>query len=504
MNIVQLNRIVKQVANCVELVHSYSDSSPYEYWNTENVKYGSICFCIKKTRMRSNTTEYTALMYYGDRLLQDGSNKNEVWSNANDVLQNIIGTLNYTSDGSISVAYPYDITHFEQKFADNLAGAYAQIVITVTGIGECGNLLYGYEGTQEDIKLESIVKTITVNGEYDIVSSNDYDAISDVKVIVNVTPDPKETFARIGYNEENAGEFLDQFSDDIGISATFLREWNNGLAETALWDVYKNVIRYLPAIDLKKRPTYLSTPEFSNWSLLQVVPSLDFTGRTNLSNTFYNCKSLVSVGKIIGTGAVTSMGSLFSGCNVLQFVDVSELVTSNVTQLSNIFSNCELINNLDLSKWDTSNVTSLSGVFSYCRSLSNLKVSNWDTSNVTNVSGTFENCNSLKSLDISGWDLSKVTNITRFLGYYSDNIYLINLKFGKNLKVSWTGYGSPYRIPNLTVESLLSIIDGLYDFVGNGETPTSSQGTCQFGTTNLNKLTADQIAVAINKGWTLT
>ena len=145
MNIVQLNRIVKQVANCVELVHSYSDSSPYEYWNTENVKYGSICFCIKKTRMRSNITEYTALMYYGDRLLQDGSNKNEVWSNANDVLQNIIGTLNYTSDGSISVAYPYDITHFEQKFADNLAGAYAQIVITVTGIGECGNLLYGYE-----------------------------------------------------------------------------------------------------------------------------------------------------------------------------------------------------------------------------------------------------------------------------------------------------------------------------------------------------------------------
>lgn len=504
MNIVQLNRIVKQVANCVELVHSYSDSSPYEYWNTENVKYGSICFCIKKTRMRANITEYTALMYYGDRLLQDGSNKNEVWSNANDVLQNIIGTLNYTSDGSISVAYPYDITHFEQKFADNLAGAYAQIVITVTGIGECGNLLYGYEGSQGEIKLESIVKTITVNGEYDIVPSKEYDAISDIKVVVNVTPDPKETFARIGYNEENASKFLNQFSDDLGISATFLREWNNGLAETALWDIYKNVIQYLPAIDLKKRPTNLSTPTFREWPLLQVVPSLDFTGRTNLNNTFYNCKSLVSVGKITGTGAVTSMQNMFVGCRSLQSVDISELDTSNVTSLYRIFSSCEMLNNLDLSKWDTSNVTSLDSAFTYCYLLSNLKVSNWNTENVTNVSGTFESCSSLTSLDISGWNLSKVTNIARFLGSYSDNTYLINLKFGKNLKVSWTGYGSPYRIPNLTVESLLSIIDGLYDFTGNGETPTSSQGTCQFGTTNLNKLTDEQKAVATNKGWTLT
>ena len=454
--------------------------------------------------MRNNTAEYTALLYYGDRLLQDGSNKNQIWSDSNEVLQSIVGTVNMNSDGNITISYPYDITHFEQKFADNLAGAYAQLVITVTGVDECGKLVYGYESQSEDIKLESIVKTITVNGEYDIVPSKEYDAISDIKINVAVAPDPVDTFASIGYNEENTGEFLNQFRDSIGISATFLREWDNGLAETALWDMYMNVIQYLPAIDLKKRPSYLSTPTFSNWSLLQVVPSLDFTGRTNLSNTFYNCKSLVSVGKIIGTEAVTSMGSLFSGCIVLQFVDVSELVTSNVIQLSNIFSNCELINNLDLSKWDISNVTSLSGVFSHCRSLSNLKVSNWDTSNVTNVSGTFENCNSLKSLDISGWDLSKVTNITRFLGYYSDNIYLTNLKFGKNLKISWTGYGSPYRLPNLTVESLLSIIDGLYDFTGNGETPTSSQGQIQFGTTNLNKLTDEQKAVATNKGWILT
>lgn len=504
MNIVQLNKIIKQISSCTELVHSYSDLSPYEYWNAEGVEYGSICFCIKKTRMRNNTAEYTALLYYGDRLLQDGSNKNQIWSDSNEVLQSIVGTVNMNSDGNITVAYPYDITHFEQKFADNLAGAYAQLVITVNGVDECGKLVYGYESQSGDIKLESIVETITINGEYDIVPSKEYDAISDVKVVVNVTPDPKDTFARIGYNEENAGEFLDQFSDDLGISATFLREWNNGLAETALWDIYQNVIRYLPAIDLKKRPTNLSTPTFREWPLLQVVPSLDFTGRTNLNNLFYNCKSLVSVGKIIGTGAVTNMQNMFVGCRSLQSVDISELDTSNVTNLYRIFSSCEMLNNLDLSKWDTSNVTTLDGAFTYCYLLSNLNVSNWDTSNVTSVLGTFESCNSLESLDISGWDLSKVTNINRFLGSYSDNKYLINLKFGKNLKISWTGYGSPYRLPNLTVESLLSIIDGLYDFTGNGETPTSSQGQIQFGTTNLNKLTDEQKAVATNKGWILT
>ena len=262
MNIVQLNQYIEKIARCIQIVHSYTSQSPYEYWNAKgDVQYGSVCFCIKKSRMRSNTITYDAILYYGDRVVDTPSNKEQIWSDANNVIQNIVGTINMQGDGEVSVSYPYDITNFEQKFADNLAGAYATLSIETKGIGECGDLLYGYE-EEDKIKLESIVKTITVNGEYDITSSKDYDAISDVKVIVdiplqeksieidsnghhnvspdegyeglsnvevivNVAPDPKDTFASIGYNEETAGGFLNQFSNDLELSKRILDEWNS-------------------------------------------------------------------------------------------------------------------------------------------------------------------------------------------------------------------------------------------------------------------------------------
>ena len=503
MNIVQLNRIVKQVANCVELVHSYSDSSPYEYWNTENVKYGSICFCIKKTRMRSNTTEYTALMYYGDRLLQDGSNKNEVWSNANDVLQNIIGTLNYTSDGSISVAYPYDITHFEQKFADNLAGAYAQIVITVTGIGECGNLLYGYEGSQEEIKLESIVKTITVNGEYDIVPSKEYDAISDVKVVVNVAPDPMDTFASIGYNEENAGGFLQQFNTDLDVAKMILDNWNNTGSSSVNMEQWKNIVTYYPAVDLTMKPTNMNF-RFYSWPKLQSVPALDFTGRSSMQETFNYCSLISFIGPITTSGSMTNMEMVFANCSILKELDLTHMDTSNVTTMYSMFYNCRDLNMVKgLEDFDVSNVTTIYGMFQGCDSLTRLDLSKWNPKNLTTMYQCFWDMQKLNYLDISSWDLANITNGGNFIGGYGTMSNLTDVKFGKNWKLNLTT-NMFNRCPNLTVESLLSIINGLYDFTGNGETPSSNQGTCQFGTTNLNKLTDEQKAVATNKGWTLT
>ena len=69
------------------------------------------------------------------------------------------------------------------------------------------------------------------------------------------------------------------------------------------------------------------------------------------------------------------------------------------------------------------------------------------------------------------------------------------------MKIDWKdGYGLN-KCPNLTVDSLMNVINNVYDFVGNGETTTR---TLQIGTTNLDKLTDEQKAVATNKGWSLT
>ena len=54
-------------------------------------------------------------------------------------------------------------------------------------------------------------------------------------------------------------------------------------------------------------------------------------------------------------------------------------------------------------------------------------------------------------------------------------------------------------LPNLTVQSIMNVIDHLCGFIGPGFDPRY----LELGPTNLNKLTDEQKAVATNKGWVL-
>ena len=226
----------------------------------------------------------------------------------------------------------------------------------------------------------------------------------------------------------------------------------------------------------------------------------DTSNVTNMNDMFYNCGSLSSLDlSHFNTSNVTNMRSMVSNCSNLTSIDLNGWDTSNVTDMYNMLYYCGGLRYVDLSGWDTSNVTNMSYMFGACSSLTSLDLSHFNTSNVTNMSYMFQDCYGLKSLDISNFDFSKVTSISGFI--YASGNRLVDLRFGKNLKINWTSSGSPNSQSNLSKESLLSIIDGLYDFVGNGETTTRS---CQFGSTNLAKLTDEEKALATNKGWTLT
>lgn len=525
MNIVQLNQYIEKIARCIQIVHSYSSQSPYEYWNAKgDIQYGSVCFCIKKSRMRSNTITYDAVLYYGDRVVDTPSNKEQIWSDANNVIQNIVGTINMQSDGEVTVSYPYDITNFEQKFADNLAGAYATLSIDTKGIGECGDLLYGYEEEEDKIKLESIVKTITVNGEYNITSSKDYDAISDVKVIVNVAPGIKDTFATIGYNDVTAGNFLNQFSADLEVSKRILDEWNTLTSDINFTMAYNEDIVYMPAVDFRLVQRLLSR-FFDSCKNLRYIPSIDLTNRTSILGLCDGCESLEKLEKFENVEGCNDISQLFSGCASLtispelrmparkmslvysgcsKLQQLPYINLSEVEEIDSFCGGCESLKSVDLSGWNTPNLKKCHSMFRYCKDLQSVNLSGWNTSNVRDISYLFYSDEKLVDVDLSGWDLGNVTNIGYMFGYFGNVYTLLHFKFGNNLKTKWKSYGSPRYLPNLTVESLLSIIGGLYDFTGNGETPSSSQGQIEFGTTNLNKLTDEQKAVAINKGWTLT
>ena len=159
--------------------------------------------------------------------------------------------------------------------------------------------------------------------------------------------------------------------------------------------------------------------------------------------------------------------------------------------MSGMFKGCSSLTSIP--QLNTSSVIDMGSMFEGCASLTSIPQLN--TSSVSSMSDMFEGCLSLTSIPLL--DCSSITNTYSPFRYVSLN-ELTDLGGFKNLKVSWD-YNFLNRVPYATVESLMNVINNLYDLTANG----LSGQTLNFGTTNLNKLTDEQKAVAINKGWTL-
>ena len=136
MNVNIINGLVKGISEQIPLVNSFYTQSPYECWNVKEVQYGSVSFVITKVNTTDTVTTYEAVLYYADRLMEDGLNRDAIHSDAATVMQTIVGAMNQ-SDEYFRIEYPVGITLFEQDFSDTLAGGYANITIEVEGMGEC-------------------------------------------------------------------------------------------------------------------------------------------------------------------------------------------------------------------------------------------------------------------------------------------------------------------------------------------------------------------------------
>ena len=218
-----------------------------------------------------------------------------------------------------------------------------------------------------------------------------------------------------------------------------------------------------------------STVEITSWD--------DFS-----SVSFNGNAALVGVEKLKVTSEVTSMYCMFYNCSTLTSIEgIGEWDTSEVKDMANMFRDCRGLMSLDLSGWKTYNVTDMNNMFIACSNLINLDVSGFDTSKVTNMSYMFQNCNGLTSLDLSGWDTGKVTNMSNMFSGCSG---LTSLDSMMNISTS------------LSLSDTILDVSSLLDVIDNLATLTSTK-TLTLGTVLLAKLTAEQIAVATNKGWTV-
>ena len=230
--------------------------------------------------------------------------------------------------------------------------------------------------------------------------------------------------------------------------------------------------------------------KFGHSTFAEIPDLYNFESATDMSYMFYNCKNITTISPI-DTSNATNMERMFAYCS--QLTTIPTLDTSNVSNMSHMFDGCtDKLQSIP--SLDTSNVTTMNGMFSSCRKLQSIP--NLNTSNVDNMSEMFGYCYELTTIPML--NCSNVTNMSYFFGYLNINT-LTYLGGFKDLKISVTS-DFLNLCPNLTVESLMNVIINIYDLTANG----LSGKSLKFGSTNLNKLSEEQIAVATAKGWTLT
>ena len=169
---------------------------------------------------------------------------------------------------------------------------------------------------------------------------------------------------------------------------------------------------------------------------------------------------------------------MFSHCYSL--TTIPQLDTSNITSMNNMFYDCYSLTTIP--QLNTGNVTSMNNMFASCSSLET--VPQLDTSNVTSIVNMFVNCSSLKTLG-----------------------GLLNL--GQAYKTTTSANSYSYKVdlsgsPKLTEQSLINILNNLYDIATKG---CKTQQVI-LGSTNLAKLTSEEGQQALSnaqaKGWTVS
>lgn len=277
---------------------------------------------------------------------------------------------------------------------------------------------------------------------------------------------------------------------------------------------------------------------FSGCEGITSVPDLYFPELTNAQAMFQLCTGVTSFGTL-SFPKVTNTVSMFSNSKV---TSIPYFDTSNVTDMKQMFQYCQYITSVE--EYNTSNVTDMSKMFYYCSKLET--VPQFDTSKVTTMKQMFQRCTVLTSLPhfdtskvtdmaqmlestavttLPQFDTSKVTTVYRMF-YSTDNklvslplldfgnITNINMFLGvsqntltdlggfKGLKIDWKDNYGLASCPNLTYQSVMNVINNLYDFRTNGDNTTTK--TLKLHANSLALLSDDDKAIATNKGWILS
>lgn len=380
------------------------------------------------------------------------------------------GEINITENGEVNVADKETaIVNVPEKKLGN------KIIIKNGTYKATDDNLDGYS------QVEVETSGVDINDYFDLTKKTSGSVVSYIKTIPKLDTSGYTSFS----------SFFSGFSNMETIPLL-----NTGNA-TNLYDMFYNCssLKTIPLIDTSK--VTRTEGMFSNCSSLKTIPLLNTSKVTNAGSMFYRCSSLTNI-PLIDTSKVTNAALMFGYCSSLKTIPLID--TSNVTNMSSTFTGCSKLEEIPL--LDTSNVTEVFNMFHSCYDL--ITIPQLDTSNIKNMGGMFNQCISLTTVPLL--NCSSVTKISEIFlscyklenlgGFYNlGNNYPTNIHendFEKSLNLSFC--------PKLTHDSLMNVINNLYD-IASKRIKTQQ---LVLGSTNLAKLTAEEIAIATEKGWTVS
>ena len=259
-------------------------------------------------------------------------------------------------------------------------------------------------------------------------------------------------------------------------------------------ELYKTInVNVIPKINLQKEGIKLCYGTFT-----EIPEWADFEGITDMSNMFRECSNLRTIPEI-NTSNVGNMNNMFSYCRSLQTIPL--LDASKVSNADYMFHNCSNLKTLP-NNFNLGACNSMANCFSNTSITDYSFLETWVINPNANMNEMINNTNTtyVPAIPCVGNNNFYQSAIFWAYGDYSKLTYFGGW-IGRKYNVT-QGY-ILNRMPNLTYESCISILNNLYDFTGNGETPDNNQGKLKVAQSFIDTV-GDEISIGTLKGWVIS
>ncbi len=396
--------------------------------------------------------------------------------------KNIFKFVEYSAtEYRIEYGNPFSGSLFEYNFTYDMASKWNHIIFSKQdGLNVNGELICEIQGEKwiENAATSNFWINATYLGEINNNANGTFGMIKINDVVIIPTAD--------GFLNTNTGELLEVVKDGTYTYTENVPIYGEG-------ELYKTInVNVIPKINLQKEGIKLAYGRFA-----EVPEWADLEGITDMSYMFSECRNLQTI-PLIDTSNVANMERMFYNCGIqtIPFLD-----TSKVSNAAGMFYNCGKLKTLP-NNFNFGNCTNLSNMFDSAGLTDYLFLETW----VINPNASMDNM-------ITNTNTTYVPAIPCVgnTSFYQSSIFWA---YGDFSKLTYFGgwIGRKYNITQnyilkkmtaLSYESCISILNNLYDFTGNGETPDSNQGQLKVAQSFIDTV-GDEISIGTSRGWTIT